>query len=185
MTQNYKSNTKITYVFFETLFCPIHPRSSTVVVKFWAIGETTQVISQVQGMKSRTTFYFSDLFDEKSSSSTRLLLKSSGQCIEDFKRSLPRENFYISLLKVFPKSFQCRKMSTRKTSRKVILRKTSKEVFSQKVKYTQLQRGIWRGRDREEEEDQDERVKGRGGRNEDGERQRGQGRIGEERGRKR
>ena len=29
MTQNYKSNTKITYVFFETLFCPIHPRSSS------------------------------------------------------------------------------------------------------------------------------------------------------------
>ena len=28
MTQNFKSNTKITYVFFETLFCLIHHRSS-------------------------------------------------------------------------------------------------------------------------------------------------------------
>ncbi|WZZ59735.1 hypothetical protein YC2023_059842 [Brassica napus] len=36
-----------------------------VVVKFWVIGETTQVISRVQGMKSRTTFYFSDLFDKE------------------------------------------------------------------------------------------------------------------------
>ncbi|KAF2567751.1 hypothetical protein F2Q68_00026579 [Brassica cretica] len=102
-----------------------------VVVKFWVIGETTQVISRVQGMKSRTTFYFSDLFDEevffieKTSSS-----KSSGQCIDLFDEevffiektssskssgqcigSLPGENFYRSLLKVFPKSSQCRKMS--------------------------------------------------------------------------
>ena len=29
MTQNFKSTPKITYVFFETLFCPIHPRSSS------------------------------------------------------------------------------------------------------------------------------------------------------------
>ena len=29
MTQIFKSNTKITYVFFETLFCPIYPRSSS------------------------------------------------------------------------------------------------------------------------------------------------------------
>ncbi|WZZ28352.1 hypothetical protein YC2023_011753 [Brassica napus] len=34
------------------------------------------------------------------------LKKSSGQCIEDFLRSLPRENFYRSLLKVFPKSLE-------------------------------------------------------------------------------
>ncbi|WZZ59535.1 hypothetical protein YC2023_059642 [Brassica napus] len=39
--------------------------SVAVVVKFWVIGETTQVISRVQGMKSQTTFYFSDLFDEE------------------------------------------------------------------------------------------------------------------------
>ncbi|WZZ33570.1 hypothetical protein YC2023_016971 [Brassica napus] len=39
--------------------------SIAVVVKFWVIGETTQVISRVQGMKSRTTFYFSDLFDDE------------------------------------------------------------------------------------------------------------------------
>jgi len=35
------------------------------VVKFWVIGETTQVISRVQGMESQTTFYFSDLFGEE------------------------------------------------------------------------------------------------------------------------
>ena len=29
MTQNFKSNTKITYVLFETLFCLIHHRSSS------------------------------------------------------------------------------------------------------------------------------------------------------------
>ena len=34
MTQNFKSNTKITYVFFETLFCPIHPRSSSYSRKY-------------------------------------------------------------------------------------------------------------------------------------------------------
>ena len=58
-----------------------------VVVKFWVIGETTQVISRVQGMKSRTTFYFSDLFDE-----------------EDFFRSLlvnTQVSFAIDLLCVF------------------------------------------------------------------------------------
>ena len=29
MTQNFKSAPKITYAFFKTLFCPIHPRSSS------------------------------------------------------------------------------------------------------------------------------------------------------------
>ncbi|KAF3551962.1 hypothetical protein DY000_02010267 [Brassica cretica] len=55
-----------------------------VVVKFWVIGETTQVISRVQDLFDEEDFYF----------------------IEEVFWSMHR-----SLLKVFPKSSQCRKMS--------------------------------------------------------------------------
>ena len=64
------------------------------MVKLWVIGETTQVISRVQGMKSRTTFYFSDLFDEEDFevlwSMHRLILQLTFCVflIEDFPRSL-------------------------------------------------------------------------------------------------
>ena len=61
------------------------------MVKFWVIGETTQVISRVQGMKSRTTFYFSDLFDEEDFWPMHMLVLQLTFCvflIEDFPRSL-------------------------------------------------------------------------------------------------
>ncbi|KAF3532832.1 hypothetical protein DY000_02040524 [Brassica cretica] len=58
-------------------------------------------------MKSRTTFYFSDLFDEEDF----FIEKTSKEVFWSMHRRLPGENFYMSLLKVFPKSSQCRKMS--------------------------------------------------------------------------
>ena len=70
------------------------------MVKLWVNGETTQVISRVQGMKLRTTFYFSDLFDEEDLWSMHRLVLQLTFCvflIEDFFRKLLQKSSLILL----------------------------------------------------------------------------------------